>query len=103
MSALFIWSAAAMTVSAQIDQARIGGIVYDQSGAFVAGAVVEARNERTGETRRVVTNLKPSISSVTVTAAGFNRAGYTRLELVVGQALDLRFDLKPLGTTETVM
>ncbi|MBO0720500.1 MAG: TonB-dependent receptor [Blastocatellia bacterium] len=115
MSALVIWFAAApgaMTVSAQIEQARIGGVVYDQSGALVAGADVVARNERTGETRRVVTgqagrflvsNLKPSIYTVTATASGYNRIEYSRLELVVGQSLDLKIELKPVGTTEILV
>ena len=37
---------------AQGEQGRIAGIVRDQSDAFVAGATVKVKNERTGEERR---------------------------------------------------
>ena len=60
---------AATVAQAQTDQGKISGTVRDQTNAFVAGAKVTVRNERTGETRSAESNgqgyfligyLKPS-------------------------------------------
>ena len=52
---LYRWIAAATLVTvcsvngyAQTDQGKISGIVRDQSSAFVGGAKVTVKNERTG-------------------------------------------------------
>ena len=68
--AVFVLVAAtAATAFAQGDQGRFTGTVRDSTGAFVAGATVKVKNERTGEERDVLTNqqgnflignLKPS-------------------------------------------
>src|SRR5262249_781186 len=67
-----------LLVTAQVDQARIVGVVRDPSKATISGATVVVKNERTGEQRTTTTNeqgyyallaLQPSVYSVKVTAA----------------------------------
>jgi len=96
---------------AQADQARITGVVRDQNNAVVPGATINVRNERTGDVRATtsnqeggfaVSNLKPSLYTIQVTAPNFAKAEYTSVELVVGQAFDLVAELKPVGSTESV-
>src|SRR5262245_12249164 len=98
-------------MSAQIDQARISGVVRDQNNAVVPGASITVKNERTGETRTAssnqdgaftVSNLKPSLYTIQVSAANFAKAEYTNVEIVVGQAFDLVASLKPSGSTESI-
>ncbi|HEU0183796.1 MAG TPA: carboxypeptidase-like regulatory domain-containing protein, partial [Blastocatellia bacterium] len=100
-----------IAASAQIDQARITGVVRDQSGAVVPGATVTVKNERTGETRATaskedgsftVTNLKPSLYTIQVNATNFAKAEYTSVEIVVGQVFDLAVGLKPAGSSESI-
>jgi hypothetical protein len=43
---------------AQVDQGRFTGTVRDQSNAFVGGAKVKVTNEKTGEERVVLSNLR---------------------------------------------
>jgi hypothetical protein len=97
--------------TAQTDQARIVGAVLDQSGAFVPGATVTLRNERTGEERKVVVGddgryvfaaLKPSTYTLRTSKDGFAPLEYTDLPLAVGQELGLDATLQPAGVTETV-
>ncbi len=101
----------AVGVFGQTDQGRISGTVRDQAGAVVPGATVTIRNERTGDLRTVtshqdgaflVSNLRPSLYSISATASSFNKTDYTNIELVVGQALSLDIQLKPAGATESV-
>jgi hypothetical protein len=96
---------------AQIDQARIRGVVRDQNNAIIPGASITVKNERTGETRTTtsredgsfaIANLKPSLYTIQVTAANFAKAEYTSVEIVVGQEFDLSAELKPAGSTESV-
>jgi hypothetical protein len=96
---------------AQIDQARITGVVRDQNNAIVPGATITVKNERTGEVRTTtanqegsftVTNLKPSLYTIRVTAANFAKSEYTSVEIVVGQAFDLVAELKPAGSSESI-
>jgi hypothetical protein len=95
----------------QADQARISGVVIDQSGAVVPGATITVKNDRTSDVRTAtsgsdgafaVTNLKPSIYTVTINASNFAKTEYTSIELVVGQELNLSAELKPIGASETV-
>ncbi len=101
----------AMLALGQIDQSRITGTVKDQTGAIIPGATVTVKNVRTSDVRTAtstqegifqITNLKPSLYSVTVSAASFAKAEYTGVELVVGQELNLAVELKPVGATESV-
>ncbi len=96
---------------AQTDQARVAGTVRDQNNAAVPGATITVRNERTGDVRTatsnqeggfLVTNLKPSSYTITVTVQGFAKTEFTFVELVVGQELNLEIELKPAGTTEAI-
>ena len=96
---------------AQTDQGKLTGTVRDQSNAFVAGAKVTVKNERTGEERSAVTNeqglflisfLKPSTYTIRVERAGFAPIEYTQMPLAVGQELTLDFELKPAGVQEAV-
>lgn len=109
--ALVLLAAMQIPATAQTDQARISGSVHDQVGAVIPGATISVKNERTGDVRTatstqegifLVSNLKPSLYTITVTAANFAKTEYTRVELVVGQALDLSIELKPVGASETI-
>lgn len=100
-----------MLAFGQVDQGRIVGTVKDQTGAVIPGATITVKNERTGEVRTttstqegtfLVTNLKPSLYTVTASAGNFAKTEYTSVELVVGQALNLNVELKPVGQSETV-
>src|SRR5262249_9741043 len=49
-----------------------------------------------------VTNLKPSLYTIQVTAANFSKSEYNNVEIVVGQAFDLAAELKPAGSSESI-
>src|SRR5262249_37646217 len=85
--------------------------VRDQSNAFVTDATVTVKNERTGDTRTVMSNAKglfvvpglpPSVYTIQVEKSGFAPIAYTNMELNVGKELTLDFELKPAGVAETV-
>jgi hypothetical protein len=101
----------AATGLAQTDQGKISGVVRDQTDAFVAGAKVTVKNERTGEERAAVTNergaflmsyVKPSTYTIKTEKAGFAAIEYTSMPLAVGQELALDFEIKPAGVSEDV-
>src|SRR5262245_36822318 len=110
--ALAVALAVGATAPAWADvDARIGGTVRDQSNAFVAGAKVSIKNERTGEERTTVTNeqgyfvlgtLKPSTYTIKTEQTGFAPIEYTGMTVAVGQELMLDFELKPAGLQEAV-
>src|SRR5206468_11349842 len=65
---------------------RFSGTVLDQTGAFVPGATVTVKNQRTGEERTVTTtaqglyvvsNLKPSVYTIRATFGSFEPLEYT--------------------------
>jgi hypothetical protein len=102
------WSAAGL---AQTSQGKISGSVRDQTNAFVAGAKVTAKNDRTGEERTTASNdqgfflldlLKPSTYTIKVEKAGFGPTEYTQLPLAVGQELAVDFELRPAGVQEAI-
>ena len=104
-----LFAALPASTFAQGEQGRIAGIVRDQSGAFVAGAKVTVKNEKTGEDRTVTTNgqgyfvvssLKPSTYTITVEKPGFAAIEYTAMPVATGQELTLDFELKPAGVQE---
>jgi hypothetical protein len=108
MVMVLLW---ATTGLAQIDRAQFGGTVRDSSGAFVSGALVTAKNQRTGEERTttsadagtfLLTNLKPSVYTVRAAKDGFAPVEYTDMPLAVGQELHIDFEFKPAGVQETV-
>src|SRR5215471_9655965 len=100
-----------IAASAQTDQGKFSGTVRDQTNAFVSGAKVTVKNERTGEERSAVSNdqgyflisyLKPSSYTFKAEKAGFGAIEYTAMTIAVGQELSLDFELKPAGVTEAV-
>jgi hypothetical protein len=100
-----------LAAAAQTDAGRVSGTVRDSSNAFVPGATVVVRNEKTGESRTVESNdqgyflvapLKPSTYTVTVRKQGFSVIEYTSMPVAVGQELALDFDFKPAGVQEQV-
>src|SRR5262245_7737156 len=79
MSAILVLLFAATSALAQ-DNARFAGSVIDGTGAFVAGATVTVKNQRTGEERTATTgeggafiipNLKPSTYTIRASKDGF--------------------------------
>src|SRR5215204_543112 len=97
--------------SAQTDTGRIAGVVRDPNGAVVAGAVVTAKNERTGEERTAMTDaegvyqvpaLRASNYTVTVTAPNFAANTFTGVQINVGQEQKLDVALSAGGVTEDV-
>jgi Carboxypeptidase regulatory-like domain len=111
IAALWFVAISVLPAAAQTDQGKVGGTVRDQSGAFVPGAKVTARNERTGEQRSALTNdqgyflisyLKPSSYAIKAEHAGFAAIEYTAMALAVGQELTLDFEIKPAGIQEDV-
>jgi hypothetical protein len=92
-------------------EARFTGTVRDQSGAFVPGAEVVVKNEKTGDARTVlsnpdgfyvVTGLRPSVYTVRATAPDFAATEYTGLQLLPAQELTIDLELRPAGVSETV-
>src|SRR5215475_13953121 len=111
LATIALVAACAVPGLAQTDQGKLTGSVRDSSGAFVAGAKVTAKNERTGEERSTVSNdqgfflipsLKPSAYTIRSEKSGFGAIEYTGMTLAVGQELALDFELKPAGVQEAV-
>ena len=110
VAAIVILAAMVAPAWAQGD-ARFSGTVLDQSGAFVAGAIVTVKNQKTGEVRTatsgpegryVVPNLKPSIYTISITVGSFQPLEYTDMTLAAGQEFGLDLELRPAGVSETV-
>ena len=108
--AVLVWVTSVLPASAQAD-GRFAGTVLDSSGAFVPGATVTVKNEKTGEERTatssaqgiyVVTNLKPSNYTIRVKSGDFAPLEYTGMQLLAGQEFHVDLELKPAGVTETV-
>jgi Carboxypeptidase regulatory-like domain len=111
MSAILFVMVMATQALAQGDQGQFAGSVRDSSGAFVSGAVVTVKNQRTGEERTTTTaetglflisNLKPSVYTIRAVKDGFAPIEYTEMPLAVGQELHLDFELKAAGIEESV-
>src|SRR5678815_844423 len=108
--AIVVLAAMAAPAYAQGD-ARFSGTVLDQTGAFVPGAMVTVKNQKTGEVRTVTTtaegryvvpNLKPSVYTITATFGSCQPLEYTDMTLAAGQELSLDLELRPAGVSETV-
>ncbi|HEX6188450.1 MAG TPA: TonB-dependent receptor, partial [Pyrinomonadaceae bacterium] len=89
----------------------IQGTVLDEQGGAVPGATVEIKNLATNTTRTLTTDdegrfvaltLQPGAYSVTVTKQGFAIAEAPRLEVMVGQALNLPVAMKVSGVEARV-
>src|SRR6476659_959965 len=90
---------------------RFSGTVLDQTGAFVPGAMVTVKNQKTGEVRTVATtaegryvvpNLKPSVYTISITVGSFAPLEYTDMTLAVGQEFNIDLELHAAGVSETV-
>ncbi len=108
--AMLVWLTSVLPARAQAD-GRFAGTVLDSSGAFVPGATVTVKNEKTGEERTatssaqgiyVVTNLKPSTYTIRVKSGDFAPLEYPGMQLLAGQEFHIDLELKPAGVTETV-
>ncbi|MEP7304925.1 MAG: TonB-dependent receptor [Acidobacteriota bacterium] len=107
----FLFLAVVPPAWAQTDQGRVSGTVRDSTNAFVAGAAVSVKNERTGEERKGTTNeqgffvvgsLRPSTYTIRVEKTGFAAVEYTAMAVAVGQELALDFEFRPAGVQEAV-
>src|SRR5438132_2196835 len=95
----------------QITTGTIQGTVTDANGAIVPGASVEIRNLDTNFSKTITTDeggrfvalaLSPGSYSVTVSKQGFATAVAEKLELTVGQALNLPVSMKISQVQERV-
>src|SRR5436190_13461148 len=109
--AALLMMALPIVAAAQSDSGRVSGTVLDQTGAFVTGANVTVKNQKTGETRTtasndsgrfVVASLKPSTYTITVQKTGFAAIEYTDMPVTVGQELTLDFAFKSATAQEAV-
>jgi hypothetical protein len=110
---LLVVLASSIALQAQIDRARIAGIVIDPSGAAVAGATVTVTNLGTGRVASIstasdgsysATNLQIGNYSVEAVAPGFRKTVQSDIQLNVNDVV--RVDLKlTLGsvTEQTVV
>src|SRR5215831_4320879 len=96
---------------AQSDTGRIAGTVTDPANAVVPRAAIKVKNEKTGETRKVVTNeqglyfvtqLGPSTYTITVEVAGMAPAEYSGVTLQVGQERTLNIAVQPAAVATEV-
>ncbi len=101
---------ASLSAFAQTDQGRVVGTVRDQNGAAVPGAMVVAKNDRTGEERTAtasddgvyqITALKASTYTVTANAPNFTTTKTMDVQVSVGQELTLDLAVQP-GVAETI-
>lgn len=99
------------SVLSQTERGRIAGAVQDQTKALIADAKVAVINDQTGEERvaftkedglYLITNLKPSVYTIRVSAKGFSEGEVARVQLLVGQALTLDLEVQPAGTSEAI-
>src|SRR5690349_6703465 len=79
---------------AQSDVARIVGTVTDKTGAVIPGATISVKNERTGQTRKVMSNeagsysimqLQPAVYTLMAETPGMSPAEFKAINLSVGQ------------------
>src|SRR5947209_2424494 len=101
----------AVTLTAQINTATVGGTITDPSGAAVGGATVVVENSATGVRREVQTNdagvfsvpqLQPGGYQVTVTKEGFRTVKNSDIQVVIDQVANLPITLEVGATQQTV-
>src|SRR5262245_695610 len=109
--AVILIMAFAASAQTQITTGTIQGQVTDVNGAIVPGATVEIKNLDTNLSRTLSTDeggrfaalaLPPGPYSITVTKQGFAKAVAERLDLTIGQALNLPVAMKVSQVQETV-
>lgn len=112
LACLLVLSAAfAPPALAQRTNADLTGRVLDANGAAVPNATITVRNTGTGAERTAQSNsegdyaireLPPGRYDVTAEAPNFSKSLAKDLELNIGSAVTLNFDLRPGQITETV-
>jgi hypothetical protein len=97
-------------VNAQ-DQGRFAGTVTDTSGAFIAGANIKVRNEKTGAERDAttsaegvffVTSLAASTYTITASSPGLSNAVYKEINLAPGQERSVNVVMQPASVSSEV-
>jgi len=105
---LSVWTALAI---AQSTSGNIAGVVYDPSGATIAGASIAAKNEATGvESARSSTssgqfrfdNLPAGSYTLSVSATGFSRAELTGIQLPLNQTVTSNVALQVEKASTTI-
>jgi hypothetical protein len=108
---MVLLSTAASFTQTQITTGIIQGTVVDQTGAIVSGAEVTVKNLDTqnetpqktdSDGRFVFLSLSPGRYTVSVSKAGFAKLVQKDLELTVGQAMSLKFQMQVAGANEVV-
>lgn len=108
---LFSVLIAICTLNAQSDTAAISGYVKDPTGAVIANASVEIRNETTGLERRtrsneqgywIIPSVPPGNYTVAVEATGFKRYVSTNNKLDPSIALNVTATLEVGDVTQSV-
>src|SRR5260370_13309112 len=98
-------------VYGQSDSGRIAGTVMDSTMAVVPNAIVNVKNEKTAQTRKVTANdqgvylvmqLGPSTYTITADAAGMAPAEYRGVTLQVGQERTLNITVQPAAVATEV-
>src|SRR5262245_57289603 len=99
------------TANAQTATATIKGVVSDSGGNAVPGAVVTLTNTATSLKKTFTTDegghftftfIEPGFYAMEAQAGGFKIHRHPRLQIEVGQALDLDVKLEPGDVKETV-
>ena len=111
LRALFLCAVFTAIALAQTDVGTLGGFVRDPSGGVIPKSKVVIKNEATSQEHQTstndsgyytVTNLPPSLYTVTVEAAGFKKFESTHNRLDPNTALSLDATLTVGAATETV-
>ena len=108
---LLLFVAGSFSAYAQTNQGQMAGNITDQSGAYVSGASITARNEATGSVYTATSTGAgsyrfPSIQlgryTVSTAAKGFKSTVNTGVEVRVGNVTALDINLSAGGGNETV-
>jgi hypothetical protein len=98
-------------IYSQSDSGRIAGTITDSTTAIVPSASVTVKNEKTGQSRKVmanqegaylITQLGPATYEVTVEATGMAPARYSGITLQVGQERTLNVTVQPAAVATEV-
>jgi hypothetical protein len=110
-TAFLLLGIAAPTVCGQETRGTILGVVRDESGSVVSGAVIEARNTGTNISVRGIANdsgvfempyLSPGEYEVTTTAQGFKTSRQRGIPVTVGGRINLNIQLEIGQVSEAV-
>src|ERR1700730_6514813 len=98
-------------VYGQSDTGRITGTITDPSTAVIPNAVVTVKNEKTGQSRKVIANqdgiyvfsqLGPTADALTAEAPGMPPAEYKGITLQVGQERTLNIAVQPAAVATEI-